>query len=115
MYGGVLERGYGLVVVQNSAEINFPAESLDDIFLNTSTSVGPRAPAGRPGSMQSGNWALPAGLGHQKARPGLDRPKGPRAARGPAGLLRPLGQAWAEGNGKLATCRHRADSGGETV
>jgi hypothetical protein len=26
-----------------------------------------------------------------------------------------LGQAWAEGKGKLATCRHRADSGGETV
>jgi hypothetical protein len=25
------------------------------------------------------------------------------------------GQAWAEGKGKLATCRHRADSGGETV
>jgi len=24
-------------------------------------------------------------------------------------------QAWAEGKGKLATCRHRADSGGETV
>jgi hypothetical protein len=40
--------------------------------------------------MQSGHWALPAGLGHQKARPGLDRPKSPRAARGPAGLLRPL-------------------------
>jgi hypothetical protein len=40
--------------------------------------------------MQSGHWALPAGLGHQKARPGLDGPKSPRAARGPAGLLRPL-------------------------
>ena len=26
-----------------------------------------------------------------------------------------LGQAWADGKGKLATCRHRADSGGETV
>jgi hypothetical protein len=26
-----------------------------------------------------------------------------------------LGQAWAEGKGKLATRRHRADSGGETV
>jgi hypothetical protein len=26
-----------------------------------------------------------------------------------------LGQALAEGKGKLATCRHRADSGGETV
>jgi len=26
-----------------------------------------------------------------------------------------MGQAWAEGKGKLATCRHRADSGGETV
>ena len=25
-----------------------------------------------------------------------------------------LGQAWAEGNGELATCRHRADSGWET-
>jgi len=25
-----------------------------------------------------------------------------------------LGQAWADGKGKLATCRHRADSGGET-
>ena len=25
-----------------------------------------------------------------------------------------MGQAWAEGKGKLATCRHRADSGGET-
>jgi hypothetical protein len=30
-------------------------------------------------------------------------------------LLFFLGQAWAEGNGKLATCRHRADSGGEMV
>jgi hypothetical protein len=59
-------------------------------FILTSTSVGPRAPAGRPGSTQSGHWALPAGLGHQKARPGLDGPKSPRAARGPAGLLRPL-------------------------
>jgi hypothetical protein len=26
-----------------------------------------------------------------------------------------LGQAWADGKGKLATCRHRADSGGETA
>jgi hypothetical protein len=26
-----------------------------------------------------------------------------------------LGQAWAEGKGKLAMSRHRADSGGETV
>jgi hypothetical protein len=26
-----------------------------------------------------------------------------------------LGQAWADGKGKLATNRHRADSGGETV
>ena len=26
-----------------------------------------------------------------------------------------LGLAWADGKGKLATCRHRADSGGETV
>jgi len=26
-----------------------------------------------------------------------------------------LGHAWADGKGKLATCRHRADSGGETV
>jgi hypothetical protein len=26
-----------------------------------------------------------------------------------------LGQAWAEGKGKLATSRRRADSGGETV
>jgi hypothetical protein len=26
-----------------------------------------------------------------------------------------LGQAWADGKGKLATRRHRADSGGETV
>jgi len=26
-----------------------------------------------------------------------------------------LGQAWADGKGKLATCRHRADSGGEMV
>jgi len=26
-----------------------------------------------------------------------------------------LGQAGADGKGKLATCRHRADSGGETV
>jgi hypothetical protein len=59
-------------------------------FLTTSTSVGPRAPAGRPGSRQSGRWPHPAGLGHQKFRPGLDRPKSPRAARGPAGLLRPL-------------------------
>jgi len=25
-----------------------------------------------------------------------------------------LGQAWAEGNRELATCRHRADSGQET-
>jgi len=25
-----------------------------------------------------------------------------------------LGQAWAEGKGELATCRHRADSGQET-
>ena len=25
-----------------------------------------------------------------------------------------LGEAWAEGNGELATCRHRADSGQET-
>ena len=24
-----------------------------------------------------------------------------------------LGQAWAEGKGELATCRHRADSGWE--
>jgi hypothetical protein len=24
-------------------------------------------------------------------------------------------KAWAEGNGKLATCRYRADSGGEMV
>jgi hypothetical protein len=40
--------------------------------------------------MQSGHWALPAGLGHQKARPGLDGPKSPRATRGPAGLLRSL-------------------------
>ena len=63
----------------------------DDIFfLITSTSVGPRAPAGRPGSRQSGRWSYPAGLGHQKSRPGLDRPKSPRAARGPVGLLRPL-------------------------
>jgi len=59
-------------------------------FLTTSTSVGPRAPAGRSGSRQSGHWTHPAGLGHDKARPGLDSPKSPRAARGPAGLLRPL-------------------------
>jgi hypothetical protein len=26
-----------------------------------------------------------------------------------------MGQAWADGKGKLATCRHRADSGGKTV
>jgi len=26
-----------------------------------------------------------------------------------------LGQAWADGKGKLATCRHRAASSGETV
>ena len=26
-----------------------------------------------------------------------------------------LGQTWADGKEKLATCRHRADSGGETV
>jgi len=26
-----------------------------------------------------------------------------------------LGQAWADGKGKLATCRHRANSGRETV
>jgi len=26
-----------------------------------------------------------------------------------------LGQTWADDKGKLATCRHRADSGGETV
>jgi len=26
-----------------------------------------------------------------------------------------LGQAWVDGKGKLATYRHRADSGGETV
>jgi len=53
-------------------------------------SVGPRAPAGRPGSRQSGRWPHLAGLGHQKSGPRLDRPKSPRAARGPAGLLRPL-------------------------
>jgi len=62
----------------------------DIVFLITSTSVGPRAPAGRPGSRQSGRCSHPAGLGHHKSRPGLDRPKSPRAARGPAGLLRPL-------------------------
>ena len=26
-----------------------------------------------------------------------------------------LGQAWAEGKGELATCRHRADSGQEKL
>jgi hypothetical protein len=66
-----------------STEIKPPTESLVHIFLNTSTSVGPRAPAGRPGSMQSSHWALPAGLGLQKARPGLARSKSPRAAGRP--------------------------------
>jgi len=59
-------------------------------FYSTSTNFGPRVPAGRPESTQSGHWAHPAGLGHRKARPGLDCPKSPRATRGPAGLLRYL-------------------------
>jgi len=33
----------------------------------------------RPGSRQSGSWPHPAGVGHQKSRPRLDRPKSPRA------------------------------------
>jgi len=51
------------------------------IFLTTSPSVGPWAPAGRPGPRQSGRWPHPAGLGHQKPRPGLGRPKSPQAGR----------------------------------
>jgi hypothetical protein len=31
------------------------------------------------------------------------------------GRVEMLGQAWAEGKGKLAKSRHHADSGGETV
>ena len=50
-----------------------------------------RSSAGwRDESTQSGHWARLGGLGYSKARPGMDRPECPRAARGSAGLLRRL-------------------------
>jgi len=71
-------------------------------FLTTSTSVDPRAPAGQPASLKTGHCAYLAGTGHQKALHGLDRPKSPRAARAPAGLLRFLTTGGdKEGRGNL--------------
>ena len=73
----------GLSALESAAvDLRIPAATLDGaFFLNHCTSVGPRAPVVRPGSGQSDHWARPAGLGHQKARPGLDHPKSPRAGR----------------------------------
>ena len=74
------------------------------------TSIGSRAPSGRSRSTKSGHWAHPAGVGHHKAWPGLNRLKSPRASHRPAELLRPL-SAFVPGVGDMGW---RPSGGGVT-